>query len=238
MTNDRLRRAGPAAPEAPTRLRLGWWRRGARKDHHSANDLSPLLDMQRDDKPPTASKAIGDIMWCDLREARLRSMIEKYRDFVTRVLRDARTPPAEIDDQVQLTFIVAARRLDEVRIGCEKAFLFRIAMHNAAHAQRTLRRRREVSNDDDREYVEPSATPEQLTHVKKMRQSLDELLDQMETRARDVFIMHAFEELNTSEIAAILGIPAGTVASRLRRARASFRSRASELGDGLTREIT
>ena len=238
MTNDRLRRAGLAAPETRTRLRLGRWRRGTRNDHHAANDMRPMLDLQRDDKPPIASKAIGDIMWCDVREARLRSMIDEYRDFVTRVLRDARTPPAEIDDQVQLTFIVAARKLDDVRIGCEKAFLFRIAMHHAAHAQRTLRRRREVSNDEDVECVEPSATPEQLTHVKKMRQSLDELLDQMETRARDVFIMHAFEELNTSEIATILGIPAGTVASRLRRARASFRSRASELGDDLTREVT
>src|ERR1051325_7103267 len=112
MTNDRLRRAERAAPETHTRLRLGWWRRAARNDHHAANDIPPMLDLQRDDKPPIARKAIGDIMWCNAREARLRSMIDEYRDLVTRVLRDARTPPAEIDDQVQLTFIVAERRLD------------------------------------------------------------------------------------------------------------------------------
>jgi RNA polymerase sigma-70 factor (ECF subfamily) len=197
-----------------------------------------MLDLQRDDKPPIARKAIGDIMWCDVREARLRAMIDEYWDFVTRVLRDARTPPAEIDDQVQLTFIVAARRLDDVRVGCEKAFLFRIAMHHAAHAHRTIRRRREVSNDEDLERVEALATPEQLTHVKKMSQSLDEILGQMEARARDVFIMHAYEELDAPQIATLLGIPAGTVASRLRKARAELRRQASLLGDDLTREIT
>jgi RNA polymerase sigma-70 factor (ECF subfamily) len=191
--------------------------------------------MQRVDSSP--ARATGEIIWCDVREARLRAMIDKHADFVTRVLRDARTPSADIDDQVQLTFIAAARRLDDVRAGCEKSFLFRIAMNLASHALRTLRRRREVLDIDDLERIEPSASPEQLTHAKRMRKSVDEILDQMEARARDVFVLHAFEELNTSEIATILGIPPGTVASRLRRARAELRSRASELGGDLSREI-
>jgi len=187
--------------------------------------------MQREDPSPAAGRATGDFIWRDVREARLRSMIDQHGDFVTRVLRDARTPSADIDDQVQLTFIVAARRLDDVRAGCEKAFLFRIAMNHASHAVRTLRRRREESGVDDLERVEPAANPEELTHVKRMRKSVDQILDRMDARARDVFVLHAFEELNTSEIATLLGIPTGTVASRLRRARADFRSRASELGD-------
>lgn len=165
-------------------------------------------------------------------------MIDEHHDFVTRVLRDARTPPAEIDDQVQLTFIVASRRLDDVRAGCEKSFLFRVAMNHASHAVRTLRRRREVSDVADLERAEPAANPEELAHLKRMRKAVDQILDEMDARARDVFVLHAFEELNATEIATLLGIPTGTVASRLRRARADFRSRASELGDDLTREIT
>jgi RNA polymerase sigma-70 factor (ECF subfamily) len=42
---------------------------------------------------------------------------------------------------------------------------------------------------------------------------------------RTVFVLHEFEELNMSEIASVLEIPRGTVASRLRRARQEFRER-------------
>src|SRR5436190_33795 len=48
------------------------------------------------------------------RDTRLRGMVDRYVDFVARVLRNAGTPDAEIDDEVQRTFITAARRLDDV----------------------------------------------------------------------------------------------------------------------------
>jgi len=55
------------------------------------------------------------------REARLRWMVDEYIDFVARVLRNAGTPAAEVDDDVQRTFIAAARRLDDVRPGAERS---------------------------------------------------------------------------------------------------------------------
>jgi RNA polymerase sigma-70 factor (ECF subfamily) len=54
---------------------------------------------------------------------------------------------------------------------------------------------------------------------------LDRVLGQMEVDLRTVFVLHEFEELNMSEIAGVLEIPRGTVASRLRRARQEFRER-------------
>jgi RNA polymerase sigma-70 factor, ECF subfamily len=62
---------------------------------------------------------------------------------------------------------------------------------------------------------------------------LDRVLDQMETDLRTVFVLYEFEELNMAEIASALGIPQGTVASRLRRARADFRQRVSRLEGGV-----
>jgi hypothetical protein len=53
---------------------------------------------------------------------------------------------------------------------------------------------------------------------------------------RSVFILHAVDELHTFEISERLGVPRGTVASRLRRARAHLRQNrvavdlASEIG--------
>jgi RNA polymerase sigma-70 factor (ECF subfamily) len=165
------------------------------------------------------------------RDARLRGMVDEHLNFVARVLRNAGTPQAEIDDEVQRTFIVAARRLEDVRVGAEKSFLFRIALNLAAHVRRTMARRREVSGDEAPERVEAIATPEQLTDRKRMRELLDRVLDQMHGSLREVFVLHEFEEMNMSEIAGVLGIPRGTVASRLRRARTEFRERVGMLED-------
>jgi RNA polymerase sigma-70 factor, ECF subfamily len=162
-------------------------------------------------------------------ELRLRRMVDAHIDFVARVLRNAGTPDADIDDSVQRTFIVAAKRLEDIRYGAEKSFLLRIALHIAAHARRTLARRREVHSDEAPESIETFATPEQLTDQKRTRQMLDGVLNSMDADLRTVFVLYEFEEMNTSEIANALAIPRGTVASRLRRARADFRERVALL---------
>jgi RNA polymerase sigma-70 factor (ECF subfamily) len=159
------------------------------------------------------------------RDGRLRGLVDGYIDFVARVLRNAGTPQADIDDEVQRTFIIAARRLDDVRAGSEKSFLLQTALNVAAHARRTVARRREVGADHAPERFDIRATPEQLTDQKRVRQLLDQVLNRMADDLRTVFVLYEFEEMSMVEIAEVLGIPSGTVASRLRRARADFRAR-------------
>ena len=193
-------------------------RESARDDAIVASRSSPA---RRDVRVPAPNTARD-------RDARLRGMVDRYIDFVARVLRNAGTPDAEIDDEVQRTFITAARRLDDVRPGAEKGFLFKIALNLAAHARRTLARRREVLAEEAPERNETFPTPEQLTDQKRMRQLLDGVLDRMDESLRVVFVLYEFEEMNMSEIADVLEIPRGTVASRLRRARGRI-SRARRL---------
>jgi RNA polymerase sigma-70 factor (ECF subfamily) len=163
------------------------------------------------------------------REVRLRGMVDRYLDFVARVLRDAGTPATEIEDDVQRTFIAVAGRLDDVHPGAEARFLLQVALRVAAHSRRSLARRREVSDDRAPERVDSRATPEQLTDQKRARQMLDRALGEIEPALRTVFILFEFEQLKLGEIARVLGIPRGTVASRLRRARIEFRRRVSAL---------
>jgi RNA polymerase sigma-70 factor, ECF subfamily len=171
------------------------------------------------------------------REARLRGLIDQYLDFVARVLRNAGVPEAQIDDDVQRTFIAVARRLDDVRPGSEKSFLLQSALRIAAHARRTVARRREVHSDEIPEIVNSLATPEQLTDQKRARQLLDHVLSQMESDLRTVFLLYEFEEMSMAEIAGVLRIPQGTVASRLRRARAEFRDRVRALEGSFKAEV-
>ena len=46
---------------------------------------------------------------------------------------------------------------------------------------------------------------------------------------RQVFVLFDLEELTTTEVASVLHVPKGTVASRLRRAREVFRKTVSRL---------
>ncbi len=159
------------------------------------------------------------------REARLRALVDRHFDFVAGVLRKAGTPEAEVDDDVQRTFIAIAQRLDDVRPESEKSFLFQTALRMAAHARRTLARRREVQDEDAQRRLDISAQPEQLLSQKRERQLLEDVLAQMAKELRTVFILYELEEQRVAEIARTLQIPEGTVASRLRRARADFRQR-------------
>ena len=54
---------------------------------------------------------------------------------------------------------------------------------------------------------------------------LDTVLESMDMDLRTVFVLFEIEELSTQEIGELLGLATGTVASRLRRARAEFQQR-------------
>jgi len=162
------------------------------------------------------------------RDRTLRTWVDRYLDFVARVLRNAGTPAAEVDDAVQRTFIVAARRFADVIPGSERGFLLRIALNEAAHARRSAARRREVPDSELPERMDLS-TPELLTSLKRQRKVLERILDRLEPDLRTVFVLFEIEELTMAQIAGALEIPPGTVASRLRRAREQFRERLNEL---------
>jgi RNA polymerase sigma-70 factor, ECF subfamily len=186
---------------------------------------------------PPATATLRLVSRSSERDTRLRGMVDRYLDFVARVLRNAGTPEAEVDDDVQRTFIAVANRLDDVRPDAEKSFLLQTALRMAAHARRTLARRREVHDSDAQLRIQGPLQPEQMLDQKRARELLDEVLAEMALELRTVFVLYELEELSMTEIAATLRIPQGTVASRLRRARADFRDRVRALSGSTHAEV-
>lgn len=166
------------------------------------------------------------------RHARMRAVVDDNVDFVARTLRRAGVPSSELDDEVQRTFMVAALRIERVAVGAERSFLFQVARNLAFHTRRTLSRRREILNDEPPELIESVATPEFLADRKQLRQLLDDVIGSLSMTVREVFTLFELEGMNLSDIAETLGLPRGTVASRLRRGREQFRQQvAIELED-------
>jgi RNA polymerase sigma-70 factor (ECF subfamily) len=164
---------------------------------------------------PTVSRKRAD--------ARLRDLVDRHLDFVARVLRNLGTPDGDVDDALQKTFLVLSDRLERVRPGAEKAFLFQTAANVAAHVRRTLARRREVAEDRAPERSEEVPSPEVLADRERARALLDQVLETLDVDARAVFVLYEIEEMTMAEIATALELPPGTVASRLRRARGQFK---------------
>lgn len=161
--------------------------------------------------------------------SRLRGLVERELTPVWRLLRRMGLAEAEADDATQQVFIVAARRLSEIDPARERAFLFSTALNIGRRAQRARLRRRE--DDDEALASRRDSVPglDELLDQRRARALLDELLARLPDERRVVFVLYELEELTMAEIAQVLDLPPGTVASRLRRARAEFQAEVARL---------
>jgi RNA polymerase sigma-70 factor (ECF subfamily) len=168
---------------------------------------------------------------------RLRACVGQHLGAVWRVLRRSGVPAADADDAAQQVFLVLARRVDDVLPGRELAFLMRTAVLVASQARRTQRRRPEVSDPSPELHASSRPSPERELVEREELAQLDAILGALDESLRVVFVLYELEEMTMSAIAEILGLPTGTVASRLRRARERFEALAgavrAEVG-GLT----
>lgn len=171
----------------------------------------PLLTMP--ESAPTAEPAAD----------RLTALFQLHFDLVWRTVRRLGVPSDGIDDAAQEVFVVASRRLDSIEAGKEKAFLYGTAVRVAAGARRAQeRRRRSPVPLEDLDTADTTPPIDDLVDQKRARELLDQLVLRLADDTRPVFVLYELEGLTMEEIAACLGLPLGTVASRLRRGREAF----------------
>jgi glucose/mannose transport system substrate-binding protein len=144
---------------------------------------------------------------------------------ITRYLARLGIPSAEVDDVAQEVFLVAASKLGGVPAGSERAFLYGVASRVAHNARRANVRRHRAYERYWHVAPEPVPTQEELSDHLRARMMLDSVLRGMPADLRGVFVLHEMEGLAVPEIAQRLALPAGTAASRLRRAREAFTER-------------
>lgn len=147
---------------------------------------------------------------------------------------------ADAEDLVQDTFVKALRFEDQFAAGTNlKAWLYTI-LHNTWKNRLRDAAREPVDVDSDR-VEEASAqagpsgavttveTPERILLRETLDADLQAALDDMPEAFRQAVWLRDVEEFSYAEIAAMLGVPAGTVMSRISRGR---RMLAQRLGGG------
>ncbi len=154
---------------------------------------------------------------------RVDGLIDAHFDFVWRQLRRQGLSAADADDAAQEVFVIAARRIGTIEPGQERSFLYGTAVRVFRNVRRSQRRRRVAVEAA----AEPPAflppAPDVELEAERARGLLDELLQALPDELRRVLVLAEIEELAAPRIAELEGIPVGTVASRLRRARHRFR---------------
>ena len=173
----------------------------------------------------TPFPAVGRLAAAD---AEVRKAVEAHYAPLWRFLRRMGVEEAHVEDAAQQVFLVFAHRASELAPAVVRSFLFGTALRVASDHRR--KRARERAN------AEALGAPTHLAFdaehelaQREVRVLLDRVLDELAPELRAVFVLAELEELTMAESARILGIPAGTVASRLRRAREVFAARADEL---------
>jgi RNA polymerase sigma-70 factor (ECF subfamily) len=151
-------------------------------------------------------------------------MVREHADLLWRTLRRLGLPSATAEDGVQRVFLVASRRLGEIEPGAERAFLVQTALNVAASERRTFARRHEDFVDDGVvEVADRAPAADEALDRHRARAELDRVLEDLPLDLRTVFVLSELEELPAPAVAELIGVPIGTVASRLRRARDAFR---------------
>jgi RNA polymerase sigma-70 factor, ECF subfamily len=155
-----------------------------------------------------------------LSDGRIRSAIDDHFGMVWRVARRAGLGREDAEDAAQHAFFVLSQRLDDVPKRAETAFLITTVLRVA----RDLRVRKWNTavdrglDADERPTQAPS--PEDEVDRQRALAVLNESLRALDEAERMVFVLIEIEQLSRTEAAAALDIPEGTVASRLRKARA------------------
>jgi RNA polymerase sigma-70 factor (ECF subfamily) len=173
--------------------------------------------------PWSAAAQDHDTRETEERAVDLRRLFDDNYASVWRLLRRFGVPARHLDDAAQDVFWVAARRLESIRPGSERAFLYGVALRIAADRARQRRAQPALADPEELFRVEdPAPSPEEHLETRQARVLLDAALDRLPLELRAAFVLAELEGFEVRQIAELEGIPVGTAASRLRRAREEF----------------
>jgi RNA polymerase sigma-70 factor (ECF subfamily) len=161
------------------------------------------------------------------RAVRIRGLVDEHFSFVWRYLHGLGIPDAQVDDVAQQVFVIASQKIDAIQVGSERSFLVGTARGVAANARRADIRRREVVGEGVLDAVADDAPDaEARAETRQGLAILDRFLSSLSDELGEIFILFELEGWTMAAIAEALDLPAGTVASRLRRAREAFQEMA------------
>jgi RNA polymerase sigma-70 factor, ECF subfamily len=170
-------------------------------------------------------------------ESAFKLIVERYEPLIKGFLYKRLKDEERVQDLTQDTFLRVHRaraRYDSARKF--STWIFTIASNLLKNEYRNRSRRRETPFTELRkesqqqasarpiEFESDSPTPEQSTYRGELRDAIRQAIGRMDEHHRIPFVMREVEDRTYEEISEAIGVPVGTVKSRLFRARSAFQT--------------
>lgn len=150
----------------------------------------------------------------------------RHGEFIWKTLYRMGVRSPHLEDVYQEVFLVVHRRLDSYAGHCAiTTWLFEVCFRVAAGYRRRAHFRREQLVPDAATaccVTAPTPTPEREFEKRQAADRLQDVLSTLNLEQRVVFTMFELEGLSCEQIGESIGVPVGTVYSRLHRARKAF----------------
>ena len=154
-----------------------------------------------------------------MNRGRLGDLLATHIPQLRRYARALTHNPEAADELVQDSLERAWRKIDRWEVGSDlRAWLFTL-MHNV-HVNHLRRGRLELQPMPEQYLADPEAV--EAEHTIRLR-DLEAGLAQLPTDQKEVLLLVCLEDMTYEQVAGVLGIPIGTVMSRLHRARERLR---------------
>jgi RNA polymerase sigma-70 factor (ECF subfamily) len=161
-------------------------------------------------------------------------LVTAYQDVVFRQARYWLNDEEMAADITQDTFIKAFLSLKDFQGGSFRAWLLRTATHASIDELRRRQRRptfsidAEDDNGMDQEVAswmaDPQPLPEEIAESKQLQQAVQEILEKVKPVYRAAVVLVDLQGLDYEEASETLGVPEGTLKSRLARGRIMMRT--------------
>ena len=159
-------------------------------------------------------------------EALFEALYEKYANDVLRVSYFYLGDRQQAEDVTQDVFVRLLTHTPDLEPGKEKAWLLKVALNRCRDLWRAAWVKRVVLGSPA---MDLAPAPDELGE-RMERQELLAAIRKLPADFRDVILLHYYQGYGIAEIAQMLGVPDGTISSRLSRGRKKLESILKESG--------
>jgi RNA polymerase sigma-70 factor (ECF subfamily) len=160
-------------------------------------------------------------------DAEFTALVQRQSRFVFRVAYAVLLNRADAEDAMQETFLKLYRNGGWREMQNERAFMaraaWRVAVDRLPRASQPATSPELFDSADAMPSLEPD--PEREAISADQHALIHALIDKLPEELRVPLVLSSFDELNSREIGAVLGLPEGTVRTRLQRARLLLREK-------------
>lgn len=146
-------------------------------------------------------------------------LLEEYRNSVERFVKFRIPSPTDAEDVLQEAYLTAYQKFDQLRERTSfRPWILSIARNKCNDYFRLQAKRMEILLDDLQESVLYYGRQGYTVHT-----TVEDTLEKLGDRERQILYLYFWKELPQADIAKLLGIPLGTVKSRLHTAKNHFK---------------